>query len=276
MAQSTGYAFVGNGVLTISEVNSATGEPTDYDYLGNVTACNISFASSRVERRNYQRRGMPIDRAANISDECGISLTTNDLDRRILQLYFGGTESVTAPGTVTLEALPLNRSASKWSAPGEAPLLALRNTNIDLAATVTLRYGTVGSITNVVPAQNYTLTRGGNLLINATYFAGLAANAATHWNIDYSHLGSSNFAAGKRVSGCTKNYWLRIEGNNLAVCGAGEFQTVDIYKTVLTPEGDLSLIGEDFTEMAFSGRILADTTRTLVADEEYFRVRRYG
>jgi hypothetical protein len=281
MAVDTDYSFIGNGEAMIAECDEITGDPLDFDFMGNVSAMSIGFQKNRVERRNYRRKGNPIDKASNITTDANISITAMDLDTRVMQRYFGGSEFTIAAGSVTGEALALNLTDAKWGDPvTEDALVSLANTNIDLDATIELRYGTSGSVTNVVPAANYTVSRHGDVQIAQAYLSTLTVANATHWEIDYTHKGiaqGSGFAAGNRSSGCTKRYWLKVSGNNLSECGSGEYQTVDIYKVVLTPEGDMSLISEEYTELNFTGLVLLDSTRPNSPEwEEYFRVRRFG
>ncbi len=276
------YDFIGNGVAQIAECDEITGDPKDFDELGNVSQLSLGFSQNRVTRRNYQRKGNPISKAANITTDASLSFTATNLDRRIMKLYFSGSEFDITAGTVTAEPLPFNLTDAKWANDDEDALLSLKNVNVDLATAPVLKYGTVGAVNNVVPAANYTVDRAGNVRVKASYLATLTKPDATHWTIDYAYKASQGFAAGSRVSGCTKRFWLKISGNNLAECGSGEYQVTEIYKVVLTPEGSLDFISEDFSELAFTGLVLLDDTRpepaTGTADqwEEYFRVIRYG
>lgn len=240
----------------------------------------ISFSKTRVQRRNYQKRGNPIDKAANIMTEAGLSITTQDLDTRIMKLYFGGSEFTVASGSITGEPLALNLTDAKWAAGIEDALLITNRANIDLTATVALKYGTAGNVTNTVTAANYTLDAFGNLKISKAFLESLTPAQATHWTLDYTHKGIASgrgFAAGDLNNRCTKTYWVRISGFNESECGNGEYHVVDIYKAVLTPEGDTSLIGEDFSELQFSGLVMSDETRPNTPEwEEYFRVQRFS
>lgn len=275
MATQKDYAFIGNGELMIAE-RAADGDPLDFDYLGNVTSLNIDFSKNRVERRNYRRKGNPIDKAANISTDAAISFTANDLDLGNLRLYFGGSEFSTVAGTVTEEPLPINLTDAKWTTPQDA-LLSLRNVNIDTDASIVVRHGADAGSLVVAPAANYTVSKSGDLLINQAYLSSLTPADAVVWEIDYAYNASSGFAAGSRDHACTKEYWLKLSGNNLQECGPlKEYQVADIYKVVLTPEGGLSLIGEELSELSFTGLVMLDTTRPDSDEwEEYFRVRRF-
>lgn len=275
----TDFSFLGTGALTIASTDPTSGDARDFEYAGNVTALNLTFSRNTAPLRNYRVPGTPVYKVAPLAVEAGLTFSTTDFSLPTLRRYYGGSISTRALGAVSNEILPFNFSTGYPTPMTEDMVFNLRETNIDTGATITLKHAdtlanAIGVAGTTVPPTNYIIESTGQLRIRASYLQGIAVRtSAAFWAISYSVRGNTQFAAG--YSPCLERLWLRIDGRNLAECGAGlENQIVDIYKVILTPESGWDLISDDYANLSFTGQVLLDSTRP-ASEGQFFRVRRY-
>jgi hypothetical protein len=77
------------------------------------------------------------------------------------------------------------------------------------------------------------------------------------FKVDYSYGAAKRLAMFKSAQ---PEVWLRFDGLNTA--DGNSRVIVDLYRVVLNPSKDFSLIGDDIQKFELSGRVLADTTKS--------------
>jgi len=231
--------FSGQGRVYIGTRDS-NGNPQAMRWLGNVPELKVSLNVETIEHKeSYSgQRLTDLQLIKGKDGEFTCSVENFSIENLELTLY-GQTSSVTA-GTVTNEALPNGAVA------GGIYLLANQFVSSvvvkDSAAT---------------PA---TLTEGTHYKVHAEQGAIEILNVGTFtqpFKVDYSYGAAKRLAMFKSAQ---PEVWLRFDGLNTA--DSNTRVIVDLYRVVLNPSKDFSLIGDDIQKFELSGRVLADTTKS--------------
>jgi len=231
--------FSGQGRVYIGTRDS-NGNPQAMRWLGNVPELKVSLNVETIEHKeSYSgQRLTDLQLIKGKDGEFTCAVENFSIENLELTLY-GQTSSVTA-GTVTNEALPTGAVA------GGIYLLANQ-----FVSSVVIKDSAA------TPA---TLTEGTHYKVHAEQGAIEILNVGTFtqpFKVDYSYGAAKRLAMFKSAQ---PEVWLRFDGLNTA--DSNTRVIVDLYRVVLNPSKDFSLIGDDIQKFELSGRVLADTTKS--------------
>jgi hypothetical protein len=225
---------------SISAPRDANGNPQAMRWLGNVPELRVSLNAETIEHKESYSGQRLTDLQLIKGKDGEFSCAVEDFSIENLELtLYGQTISVTS-GSVTNEALPTGAVA------GGIYLLANQ-----FVSSVVVK----DSATS--PA---TLTAGTHYKVHAEQGAIELLNIAGFtqpFKVDYAYGAAKRLAMFKSGQ---PEVWLRFDGLNTA--DGNKRVIVDLYRVVLNPSKDFSLIGDELQKFDLSGRVLADTTKS--------------
>lgn len=231
--------FSGQGRVYIGARDS-NGNPQAMRWLGNVPELKVSLNVETIEHKeSYSgQRLTDLSLIKGKDGEFSCAIENFSIENLELTLY-GQTSSVTS-GTVTNEALPTGAVA------GGIYLLANQ-----FVSSVVVK-DSAASPATLTAGTHYKVhaEQGAIELLNITGFT-------QPFKVDYSYGAAKRLAMFKSAQ---PEVWLRFDGLNTA--DSNSRVIVDLYRVVLNPTKDLSLIGDDIQKFELSGRVLADTTKS--------------
>jgi hypothetical protein len=231
--------FSGQGRVYIG-TRDTNGNPQAMRWLGNVPELKVSLNVETIEHKESYSGQRLTDMSLIKGKEGEFSCAVEDFNIENLELtLYGQTSSVTA-SSVTNEALPTGAVA------GGVYLLANQFVS---AVVVKDSAGT--------PA---TLTAGTHYKVHADQGAIEILNVGTFtqpFKVDYIYGAAKRMAMFKSAR---PEVWMRFDGLNTA--DGNKRVIVDLYRVVLNPSKDFSLIGDELQKFDLSGRVLADVTKS--------------
>jgi hypothetical protein len=231
--------FSGQGRVYIANRDS-NGNPLALRWLGNVPELKVSLNVETIEHTESYSGQRLTDLSLIKKKDGEFTCAIEDFSIENLELtLYGQTSSVTA-GTVTNEALPTGVVA------GGIYLLANQ-----FVSSVVVKDSA---------ASPATLTAGTHYKVHAEQGAIEFLNVAGFtqpFKVDYSYGAAMRLAMFKSAK---PEVWLRFDGLNTA--DGNKRVIVDLYRVVLNPTKDLSLIGDELQKFELSGKVLADTTKS--------------
>jgi hypothetical protein len=231
--------FAGQGRVYIGQRDSS-GNPLAMRWLGNVSELKVSLNVETIEHKESFSGQRLTDLSLIKGKDGEFSCGVEDFSIENLELtLYGQTSSVTS-GSVTNEALPTGASA------GGIYLLANQ-----FVSSVVVKDST-GTPATLTEGTHYKVhaEQGAIELLNVTGFT-------QPFKVDYSYGAAKRLAMFKSAQ---PEVWLRFDGLNTA--DGNKRVIVDLYRVVLNPSKDFSLIGEELQKFDLSGRVLADTTKS--------------
>jgi hypothetical protein len=231
--------FSGQGRTYIGTRDS-NGNPQAMRWLGNVSELKVSLNVETIEHKESYSGQRLTDLSLIKSKDGEFSCAIENFSIENLELtLYGQTSSVTA-GNVTNEALPTGAVA------GGVYLLV----NQFVSAVVVK--DSAATPATLVAGTDYKVhaDQGAIELLNVTGFT-------QPFKVDYAYGASKRLAMFKSAQ---PEVWLRFDGLNTA--DFNKRVIVDLYRVVLNPSKDFSLIGDDIQKFDLSGRVLADVTKS--------------
>jgi hypothetical protein len=229
--------FSGQGRVYIGQRDS-NGNPQAMRWLGNVPELKVSLNVETIEHKESYSGQRLTDLSLIKKKDGEFTCAIEDFSIENLELTLYGQTSNVAAGTVTNEALPTGVVA------GGIYLLA----NQFVSSVV------------VKDASNITLTAGTNYKVHAEQGAIEFLNVTGFtqpFKVDYAYGAAKRLAMFKSAK---PEVWLRFDGLNTA--DSDKRVIVDLYRVVLNPTKDLSLIGDEVQRFELSGKVLADVTKS--------------
>ena len=230
--------FSGQGRVYIG-TRDASGNPQAMRWLGNVPELKVSLNVETIEHKESYSGQRLTDLSLIKSKDGEFSSVVEDFSIENLELtLYGQTSSVTA-GTVTAEALPTGAVV------GGIYLLANQ-----FVSSVVVK-DSAGSPATLAAGTHYKVhaEQGAIEFLNVTGFT-------QPFKVDYAYGAAKRLAMFKSAQ---PEVWLRFDGLNTA--DGNNRVIVDLYRVVLNPTNDFSLIGDELQRFELTGRVLADTTK---------------
>lgn len=237
----THQGYFGSGVVELADLHPVTRAPLSFRDIGSVPTLNLNFTTEKFRLRDYRLPGRPVLDTASIPGDKTFSFTTTNLNAENIAMFF-----MSRVENVSLQAVTGQVENIGAILPGQKYYLG--GNGADAAGVKNL---TDVSITyEGEPLENLidyvieprlgaiTFLVGGAVISGGTAIVTYSADATTFKRV----------AAGDT----TRKMAMRFNGNNLA----GENKNVFIPMLDVTPDGDLSLINDDFAELQFSAEIL--------------------
>ena len=264
-----GDYLLGGGCLFGALVDATTQLPTGgWLDLGNSPSFSLSVESETQEHDSSRTGIRETDLEITTKQKVSIAFTLDEINDYNLAMFLGGTEaSYTNPGrTYTATNLQLSASVTlgTW-------IDIVDNTGArmyDLKATPTFRE--VSGPTALVADTDYTLdSKWGRIFLKTT-----ATNIADGEALDYSYTPAGTEVQTldevRALGGGEQERALLFIGENAQGAKQTEYQ---FHRVVVTADGELDLIGEDFAEMSFTGSvkksILADANAPFYRRRDY-------
>lgn len=247
--------LLGRGSLWFANLNATTGKPEHFRHLGNAPGFSLNLETETLEHLNSRSGVRAVDREVILSQKIGVSVTLDEINFDNLALFLSGAvakdQTQSARTTTTTNKL-LHADAVKGR---EYELRdASENRLYDLSPTtahlvVKSGSGAVGAAATLAEGTDYTVDRRwGTVFILST---GAHVDGDNLW-FTYTSQGSEKLIdivtmlTASKISG-----FLRFKGIN-PVNSDKQF-LVDLHSVSLKAEGDLSLIGEEFSELVLTG-----------------------
>jgi hypothetical protein len=231
--------YSGQGRVYVG-ARDANGNPLAMRWLGNVPELRISLNVETIEHKESYSGQRLTDLQIIKGKDGEFSCSVEDFSVKNLELVLYGTTSAVTAGNVTAETLPTGVTA------GQIYLLA----NQQVSSVVVK--DSAGSPATLTPDTHYRVlaAQGAIEFINVGTFV-------QPFKVDYAYGAVNRLAMFKSAQ---PEVWLRFDGLNTA--DSNKSVIVDLYRVVLNPAKDFSLIGEELQKFELAGRVLADTTKS--------------
>lgn len=244
--------FSGQGRLLIA-VRDGNGNPGVFRAVGNVPELKVSLSTETIDHHESQFGQRLQDLRLVKSKKVETSFTLEDFTIANLAFAMYGTAGNVTGAVVAAEIMPSGIVVNDEYRVKQAKLSAVTVTDstgspktltLGVNYTIDLNYGTIKFID---------ITTGG------AYVQPFKV-AYTHATITGNNL--TMFGA------APSEYWLRFEGLNTA--NSNSPVLVELYRTVMDPIKEFSVIHDDLMKMEMSGSNLYDSIRTYDAQLGYF------
>lgn len=231
--------FSGQGRVYIG-TRDTSGNPSAMRWLGNVPELRVSLNVETIEHKESYSGQRLTDLQLIKGKDGEFTCSVEDFSIENLELTLYGTTSTVTAGNVTAETLPTGVTA------GQIYLLANQ-----FVSSVVVK-DSAGSPATLVENTHYRVhaAQGAIEFINVGTFV-------QPFKIDYAYGAAKRLAMFKTGQ---PEVWLRFDGLNTA--DANKPVIIDLYRVVLNPSKDFSLVGEELQKFELSGRVLADTTKS--------------
>ncbi|GAB4483863.1 MAG: hypothetical protein OHK0044_33300 [Burkholderiaceae bacterium] len=230
--------FSGQGRVYIG-TRDANGNPQSMRWLGNVPELKVSLNVETIEHKESYSGQRLTDLQLIKGKDGEFNCAVEDFSIENLELTLYGTTSTVTAGNVTAETLPTGVLA------GQIHLLANQ-----FVSSVVVK-DSAASPATLVANTHYRVhaAQGAIEFIDVGGFT-------QPFKVDYAYAAAKRLAMFKTGQ---PEVWLRFDGLNTA--DGNRAVIVDLYRVVLNPSRDFSLIGEELQRFELSGRVLADTTK---------------
>lgn len=260
-APKTSDYNLGRGAIYIATIDATTGRPNGYRHLGNATEFNLSLAVETLEHTSSLEGLAVIDKEVVISQKATLSFTLDELSHENYALFVSGAKAVhtnVAVAGFTIRTLIANAilAVNTWydivNTAGER---AYDVQTADLALATS-----AGSPVSLVADVDYTLdSEMGRVFIGST--AKITTAIAGPFNITAVLTANGAGNAVNEVKGLTQTN-VRVALKFVAINPANndsktEFQ---FHQVGLKADGDLALIGSEFSTMGFTGAAERNTS----------------
>lgn len=242
---TTQCCYIGKGIV-YGRINGAAVPALDF---GNVSKLDLAIQQEEKTVKDYRSGGggtaCSVIRISNV----GANITMNCLSPANLARALAGTASVIAAGSVAAASNPVVAFKGGFipTAPGATAVVVT-----NAAASTTYVAGT-----------DYSLTGGGIVVLTA----GAIVDAQSI------RVGYTNAAldAVDIITGAFGSYQLWLDGLN--EMESGNPVLIEIYKFKFGPAAALAMISDDPAELAVTGKLEADTSKTGAGVSQYMKVK---
>lgn len=256
--------FLGRGRVFAASLDATTQKPAHFRHLGNVTAFGLTVESEKLEHQNSRTGVKSIDREIVLSQKVNVSLTLDEaLDFDNLAYFFSGTaqkasaalNNAANDGTATDVLLHADAVTGRWYelrlADGKR-LFDLSSNSAHL--TVKSGSGAVGAATTLALGTDYEVDlKWGMILLRSSS----DTPAGTHVdgnNLWFTYTSQSTEKDADQVTMLTQSkqsVFLRFVGINPA--NSDKEVLVDLHSVSLSADGELPMIGEEFSSLTLVG-----------------------
>jgi len=245
---NTGDYNIGRGKIYFASLD-VDGIPQEYRFLGNAPEFNVTVETETQEHTASTTGLAVIDKEVTLSQKVTLNITLDEINFENLALFLSGatgshdnsgaTAGVT--GSANLVVTEQGRWYDLYQSAGGAPSTDSHGDRIYDCGTITVSGSVLGTdfMTDQVMGRIFVMD-GGNLTVG-NHAVDIAANGSADTTVDEVQGLSTTSVAGA----------LKFISENPASSDvATEYQ---FHQVALKAEGDLSLIGDDFTQLTLSG-----------------------
>ena len=265
---NTGDYTLGRGIVYESGINTSTEKPdlNGWRDLGNSTEFNVSLETEKLEHKSSRAGLQVVDKEVVLSQKMTINFSLDELnDENVASFLSGETATHTNPAiagysvTVLSATVVLGRWYGLVNTAGERAY--------DLETGDILLEKTTGPVT-LVENTDYTL----DLKNGRAFILSTASNIAAGDSLQVTVTAEATASPVEEVRGMTQGNLIRAVkfiGENPA--NSNKQREYQFHKVTLASEGDLSLIGDEYSIMAFSGTV--ESSVLADADAPFVRIR---
>lgn len=247
---TTDNLVVGRGSIFLAPIDPATGRPQAYRHVGNCPDLSISVATETLEHTSSLSGLSEIDQEIVTSRDLSVSFTAEELTIANIRDFFSGSEVATTNASVagfTGTLLPANvQKAGRYV----EILDADGNQAFDVRP---------GDLTVSLGSQQ--LTVGTDYELNSRFgvifLNGASANVLTNADEALTIVLAARAEAApvSGIEGLTQaSVDVALKFIQINAARPNDETQYQFHRINLRPDGDLSLIGEEFASMTFSGR----------------------
>lgn len=240
----TQCCYIGKGVV-YGRISGAAAPALDF---GNVSKLELAIQQEEKSVKDYRSGGGGTACSVIRISEVGANITMNCLSPKNMARAMAGTASVVAGATVAPAAVVAYLGGFIPTAPG--------------ATSVIVRH--VSDTPVYTAGTDYTLTTNG-IIIPAT---GSAITDGQTIEVGWTQTA---YDAVDIITGAFGSYQLWLDGLN--EMESGNPVLVEIYKFKFGPAAALALLGDDPSELAVTGKLEADTSKTGLGISQYMKVK---
>lgn len=262
---------LGRGIIYLAALD-ADGFPGVFRDVGNANEFNTTIETERLEHQSSRTGLRVVDKEIVVSQQLSLTITLDSINFQNLALFFsGGTNSAAAPATTATAATLYQRDTGFFSA-SDVPFwfdlftdrynatpdtnriydLATAALAMDLEADDGTAQTTLIAGTDIIYDESF-----GRVFVTATGIAKLAANGtsgADRINLPTGDALATDTPMVDEVEMLTQTQIstaVKFISENPAA--SGQASEAQFHKVTLAAEGDLSLIGDDFSTIQLSG-----------------------
>jgi len=246
--------WIGKGALYFAPLDPTSYKPTHFRHLGNCPGFNLNLETEVLEHFSSRSGIKQQDREIILSQKIGLSLTLDyiaDFDN--LSLFLSGSvakDQTNSARTVTTTNRLIHADAVKGREYELRDATELRLFDLHTSGLVVRSGGASPGTTLLVENTDYTVDyTWGTIFLLST---GAHSDGENLW-FSYTPNGTQeklidvvNMLTQTKISG-----FLRYKGVNPA--NAGKKMMIDFHSVSLKAEGEMPLIGEDFSTMTLTG-----------------------
>lgn len=265
---------LGRGKVYISELSSDLPGPGGYRDLGNAPEFNVSVEVETLEHQSSREGLKTVDKEVVVSQKINISFQLDEINFQNLALFFSGTATAAAltnPAVAGVTDIQISSAVvlGRWY-----DLTSLANQTGVRAYDIDKTKLTVRKIAspdvNLVEDTDYTVDeKNGRIFLLSG-----ASNIADGDAMEFTLTADAGAVAPDEVKGLTQtniSVALKFIGSNPA--NNDKETEYQFHKVSLKPDGDFSLIGDDWTVMGFTA--VVEKNETADADSPYVTTRRH-
>jgi len=264
----TGDYNLGRGVLYAGTLTGGTGLPKEYFDLGNATEFNLSVETEKLEHQSSRQGLKVVDKEATVSQKVSLSFTLDEINFQNLASFFQGTTAshtnvavagfaewtmIPAPGVVLGRWYDIVNTAGN------------RAYDIE-SANLTVKNGTTNAV--LVLNTDYTL----DLTMGRIFFLSTATGIAAGVTVKVTlaaDVGAVGVDEVKTLTQTSSAVALKFISQNPA--NSDKKTEYQFHKVTLKAEGDLALIGDEWTTMPFTA--VAEANEAADSDSPYLTIR---
>lgn len=249
--------WLGKGSVHLATIDTTTGRPIGFRHLGNSVGLSTGLESDVLEHFNSRSGIKVVDREIPLSQKVNISLTLDEIANfQNLELFLAGTAVKDAAKTAGGNAAKTDSVTDEL-----LTLAAYKGLSYDMVTAAGLRFydlkGTLVVKSGASSAAN-TLLLGTDYEVDAKwgtiFLLSTSSTFVDGHRLYFSYTSAGTEATVDLVNMLTKSKisaFLRFKGINPAA--SDKQMLIDFHSVSLKADGDLSWIGEEFSEMTLTG-----------------------
>lgn len=254
--------FLGRGIIYLAELD-ANSLPKEYRDLGNSPAFSITVESEELLHQ-LSRTGLRVtDKRITLSQDISMSFQLDEISHDNLALFFTGTtQSVTNPAVAGVGTMGSPIAITATAVLGrwydlKTSYDGLGTPTAFSADSVPKIRRTSGTPMDLVLGTDYEIDRQMGRVFLKHNAVNVAAGDDIGWYSAADASAPATLQLMKALKGTVKDYALKFIAENPA--NAAEKIEYEFHSVQLSADGDLSLIGDEFSVAGFSGSAQKNT-----------------
>jgi len=236
--------FIKNYSMNGGELLIKFPEDNHFKYFCATTECNITYKSDKVEHKNSEDDTISLDMDVVKEVSASLKVTTEDFNKRVLALAFGGDFVTTSQASAT-------GTENDFSA---VVALAIYDLTAVAVSNVTVTYGGDNDDDNTaVEGVDYSV----NYKFGSIEIAKDGAIVGQDIKVTFDNA-TEDITEFTSLNNTSREVQLKF----VSASNAGKEKATTIHRVVLSLNGDMALKSpEKFNSLSFDGKILKDSTK---------------